>query len=78
MVFDDLQKQYPLLTTTAAYLEGRCYFFKGVLKQIREINPALDFGEEFISLEGKIENSVMREEFFERKSSQSFLFTILM
>ncbi|KKU51520.1 MAG: hypothetical protein A3H69_02020 [Candidatus Sungbacteria bacterium RIFCSPLOWO2_02_FULL_47_9] len=46
MVFDDLQKQYPLLTTTAAYLEGRCYFFKGVLKQIREINPALDFGEE--------------------------------
>ena len=31
------------------------------------IKQALDFGEEFISLEGKIENNVMREEFFERK-----------
>ena len=46
MIFKDLEKDYPLLATTAHYLEEKCYFFKGVLKQIRELNPNYKFGEE--------------------------------
>ncbi len=46
MIFKDLEPDYPLLTETARYLEEKCYFFKGVLKQIRELKPDYKFGEE--------------------------------
>lgn len=45
MIFDDLEKDHPLLAETARYLEEKCYFFKGVLKQIKELNPNYEFGE---------------------------------
>jgi len=46
MIFKDLEKDYPLLSDTASYLEDKCYFFKGVLKQIREQDIDYKFGEE--------------------------------
>lgn len=46
MIFDDLSEKYPILSKTSNYLEEKCYFFKGVLKQLRDLGPDYGWGEE--------------------------------
>lgn len=46
MIFYDLENKYPILTKTANYLESNCFFYSNVLKQIRQLSPNYEFGEE--------------------------------
>jgi 2-polyprenyl-3-methyl-5-hydroxy-6-metoxy-1,4-benzoquinol methylase len=61
MIFDDLKDSYPVLSKTAEYLENNCYFFKGVLKQIRDMNPDYKFGEELCTKALTLNNGDWKE-----------------